>query len=107
MKCIATAAALALAVMLSSTQPAPAQTSPLRNPQIDIQYVEPKDAGFRPIYDRVRQRQALEELRAFLAPLKLPKRLLIKTDQCGGATAVQYQPGGPVTICYEFIDQLE
>ena len=34
----------------------------------------PTNAGYREIYDRLKRRQVLEELRAFLAPLRLPAR---------------------------------
>jgi hypothetical protein len=76
------------------------------NPQIDINYVEPKDARYRPIYDKLKKRQVLEELQAFLSPLRLPRKLQVKTDQCGGP-GVHYRPGGAVTICYEYVELLE
>ncbi len=80
-------------------------SSDLQNSQIDIAYVAPSDPKFRPIYDRLKQRQPLEELRQFLAPLRLPRKLLVRTAQCGSVTA-DYQPNGPATICYEYLDQL-
>jgi hypothetical protein len=76
------------------------------NPQIDISYIKPKDPKFQPIYDKLKNRQVLEELQAFLAPLRLPRKLTIKTDTCGDAAA-HYKPGGPVTICYEYVANLE
>jgi hypothetical protein len=82
-----------------------AQTD-LRNPQIDIAYVEPKTEAYRPIYERLKKREVLEELRAFLAPLRLPKTLQVQTAECG-ATTLPYQPGGPVTVCYEYIAMIE
>lgn len=105
MKCIVSAAALVLAA--SAVTPVMAQApSDLRNPQIDIAYVEPKNDALRPIYDRLKKRQVLEQLQQFLAPLKLPKKILVKIDQCGMLFS-DYKPGGPVTICYEYIDQIE
>jgi Putative metallopeptidase len=99
---------------LAQAQPAPAGApanssanpwgSP--NPQIDIAYIEPKDARFQPIFDKLKKRQVLEELQAFLAPLKLPRKLTVRTDQCGAA-GVHYKPGGPVTLCYEYVAVLE
>ena len=76
------------------------------NPQIDIAYIEPKDARFQPIFDKLKKRQVLEELQAFLAPLKLPRKLTVQTEQCGAA-GVHYKPGGPVTLCYEYVAVLE
>jgi hypothetical protein len=95
---------------MAQAQPAPAGASANPwgppNPQIAVAYVVPKDPKFRPIYDKLRKRQVLEELQAFLAPLRLPRKLTIKTDTCGDAAA-HYKPGGPVVICYEYVANLE
>ena len=88
MKCIVSAAALVFALVWTTVASAPAsaqitttdrpgggqQQQPTTlapsaippNPQVDIAYVEPKDAKFRPIYDTLKKRQVLEQLRAFL-----------------------------------------
>jgi hypothetical protein len=99
--------ALALAFALVATGPALAQPPNPRNPQIEIDYVAPKDAKYRPIYDKLRQHQVLETMREFLAPLRLPRSLTLKVDECGGAPRRPYQPQGPVTICYEYIALIE
>jgi hypothetical protein len=75
--------------------------------QISIVYEEPKKADYRPIYDRLKQRKVLETLQQFLSPLKLPRKLTVKTGECGGNPFVPYTPGGPVTICYEFVALVE
>jgi Putative metallopeptidase len=123
MKFIVSAAALAFAMTWAAVHstvamgqerptanpPARPSTSPSwgpPNPQIDVAYVEPRDPRFRPIYDKLKQRQVLEELQSFLAPLRLPRKLQVKIDQCGGS-GVHYKPGGPVVICYEYIAGLE
>src|SRR5689334_8861759 len=64
--------------------PAPPTTSPADwgNSQVDVAYTEPQDPQFRPIRDRLMRRQVLEQLRLFLSPLKLPRKLLIQLDQC-------------------------
>jgi hypothetical protein len=78
----------------------------LKNPQIEIAYEEPKNPNLRPIYERLKNRQVLEELRAFLAPLRLPKPLRVRTAECG-ATTLPYQGDGPVTICYDYVALME
>src|SRR5215467_5744672 len=75
------------------------------NPQIEIAYVEPATPDYRPIYERLKQRQVLEELRQFLSPLLLTRKVQVKVDQCGGMTS-RYQPGGPVVICYEYVARI-
>src|SRR5262249_24549932 len=73
--------------------------------QIDIAYVEPSDAAFKPIYEGLKRRKVLEELEEFLSPLRLPQKVLVKIEQCD-APSRPYQPGGPVTICYEYVAKL-
>jgi hypothetical protein len=100
------AAALVCACLAIGASEARAQIpAGLQNPQIEIVYAVPSNAAYRPIYDRLKQRQVLEELRAFLAPLRLPRKLTVSVDQCG-ATTRPYKPQGPVTICYELVAQI-
>jgi Putative metallopeptidase len=73
--------------------------------QIDIAYVEPKDLAYSVIYENLKQHQILEELQEFLSPVRLPDKVLIQTEQCDGPES-PYQPGGRVTICYEYIAKL-
>jgi hypothetical protein len=74
--------------------------------QIKTSYAEPADAHLRPIYERLKQRAVLEELQAFLAPLRLPRELTISTAQCD-ATTPRHRPPGTATVCYEMIDAIE
>jgi Putative metallopeptidase len=109
-KCAMSAAAVAAALMgstLTSSTPASAQVPPdLQNPQVDIVYLEPRNPAFRSIADRVKQRRVLEQLKVFLAPLKMPRKLTVNVDECGAPTRA-YKAQGPVTICYELVDQIE
>ncbi len=91
-----------------TTTPAPAAAPVLDwgNSQVDIVYTEPQNPQFRPIRDRLMRRQVLEQLRLFLSPLRLPRKLLVQIDQYN-AERRPYQPGGPVTICYEYIAKVE
>jgi hypothetical protein len=52
------------------------------------------------------RRQVLEQLRLFLSPLKLPRKLLVQLDQCN-AERRPYRSGGGVTICYEYIAKVD
>jgi len=102
---LAAAALACICLAVGATQADAQIPAGLQNPQIEIVYAVPSNATFRPIYDRLKQRQVLEELRAFLAPLKLPRKLTVSVDQCGAATR-PFKPQGPVTICYELIAQI-
>jgi len=74
--------------------------------KIQIHYDEPKDTELRGVYGRLKDQQVLERLQRFLAPLRFPGPLMVRTAQCGAAYR-PYQPGGDVTICYEFVKQVE
>src|SRR5262249_24886406 len=78
----------------------------LQNSQIEIVYGQPSNPSYRPMYDRLKRLQVLEELRQFLVPLRLPRKLTVQVDQCGAPTR-PYRPGGPATICYELVEQIE
>lgn len=78
----------------------------LQNPMVEIDYRDPGNPAFQPIAERLRRLRVLEQLKVFLAPLRLPRKLTVQVDQCG-ANVRPYRPQGPVTICYELVDQIE
>jgi Putative metallopeptidase len=90
------------------TAPAAAQQVPaeLQNPLVEIVYREPRTLAFKPIAERLKQHHVLEQLKVFLAPLRLPRKLTVNVDECGAPTR-PYRSQGPVTICYELVDQIE
>jgi hypothetical protein len=93
------------ASQVPAQDPSPDPAQGLDNSQVAIAYLPPTNPAFQPLYERLKARAPLEELRQFLAPLKLPHRLTVQTGECG-ATYVPYAYG-PVTICYEYLDQIE
>jgi hypothetical protein len=103
-------AALIAAVLhfaCSAAAEAPQPVGKLRNEQIEIVYGQPDNPAFRSMYDRLTRLQVLEEFTQFMAPLRLPRKLVVRVDQCGATARRPYQPGGPVTVCYELLDQIE
>jgi hypothetical protein len=83
----------------------PSQPQITHNPQVEVIYREPANRDYRSIYDLLKKRQVLEELKQFLTPLRLPRKMTVQLDQCGAMQRL-YLPGGPVTICYELVDQI-
>jgi hypothetical protein len=102
MKRIFQTAAIALALILSASlvMRARAQQS-----QIEISYEEPTDAALRPIFELLKRGAILEKLREFLTPIRLPRKLTIRTAQCDAPTR-PYESGGPITVCYELMDKV-
>jgi hypothetical protein len=95
----------AFVLTIVGNPPAAAQDAIPPNPQIEIAYVQPTDAKFAPIYERLKERKVLETLQRFLSPLQLDRKLTVKLDQCG-ATMARHTHEGAATICYEYIDQV-
>ncbi len=104
----AAAAAFALIYPIGDITPAAAQApaAGAGNPQVEVAYVPPANPAFRPIHERLVKLQVLEELRQFLTPLRLPRKLTVHVEQCGASTR-PYRPQGPAVVCYELIDQIE
>src|SRR5436305_4752508 len=107
------------AASLSGNSPAQGQPAPIRNPSIIVDYIEPrppidpqdkdyaKDSAdyqrHMQIYQRLKQRQVLEELSEFLAPLRFPRVLRVRTKPCGVINAFYDPTEWTVNICYEWI----
>ena len=76
--------------------PAIAQAPPeLSNPQLEIAYVAPRNSALEPVRERLQaeKRRVLEQLKQFLAPLSLPRKLTVQFDQCGGPARAYKSPG--------------
>jgi hypothetical protein len=87
--------------------PAAAQLpADLQNPMVEVVYRDPANPAFQPIAERLRRLRVLEQLKVFLAPLRLPRKLTVQVDQCGAPTR-PYQREGLATVCYELVDQIE
>jgi hypothetical protein len=105
--------ALALAIgCLIPRAPAMAQTPPaLQNNMIGIYYQQPFNAKYRPIYDRLKERKLLEQVAAFLSPIKLRGRLVLELEEgnpsfCSGPNSY-YDLAGGVHLCYSWFDFME
>jgi len=100
-----TVGALVLVLVWQAVQCAPAKAQDLQESPIDIAYVEPRNATFRPYYEELKRRQVLEELQMFLSPLRLPRKVLVKTDECGQSN-IPYESGKPIIVCYEYVARI-
>src|SRR5438445_7324245 len=106
MKYVVVAGASICAVLALCAQPVAVRAQDLRNSKSETGYDEPKKAEHQPIYERLQKRQVLEQLQQFLAPLRLPKKLPIKTVECGVVNAF-YARGAGLSLCYEYLHYLE
>jgi hypothetical protein len=101
--------ALTIALALCAPHSADAQArksiKTTKTNSIDIQYVEPQSAEHRQVLQLVKEGRTLEKIQALLSPIRLPRRLLIKTQGCDGVSNAWYD-GESVTVCYEYLDEL-
>jgi hypothetical protein len=99
---IAFLAGAALAALAPFADPAQAR---LRTNRIDIEYAQPKTKELQPVYEVMKKAKVLERVQRLLSPLRLPRRLLLKTESCDGVSNAWYD-GEAVTVCYEFVDDI-
>ena len=103
---------MAATVMLTIMHPGAvsAQTAVpdlLRNDQIEIAYVKPGKSHLMPVYERLKKREFLEQLKQFLSPLKLPVKLRITAYECGVTNSYWSGRAEGLSLCYEWPDWLE
>jgi Putative metallopeptidase len=100
----------ALCSVLSSgaatAQPTEQQLSALQNSRIEVKYEPPESERFKPMMERLQQRRVLEDLKAFLAPLRLSHKLVLSTKQCDAINAYYSRSDGLI-LCYEYIEHIE
>ena len=78
-------AALAATLAMANALPQPAHAqipAELKNSKIAFAYVPPESAKYEPIMQRLKDRQLLEKLAAFLSPLQLPHAFYLITREC-------------------------
>jgi hypothetical protein len=98
--------ALVLALALSAATSADAKPiKSAKTDRIDIEYVAPKSPEHQPVLELVKEHRTLEKIKQLLSPLRLPRRLLIKTEGCDGDSNAYYDDG-VVTVCYEYLDDI-
>jgi Putative metallopeptidase len=73
------------------------------HPDVTVAYVPPSSAQWQPIQEWLQQRKVLEELRTFIAPLRLPHPLMLRTLQCDQINAFYNPAERLITLCYELV----
>jgi hypothetical protein len=92
----------AIAVVPCAT-PALAQTPELKTDRFDVEYVPPKEAKHLVIYDMLKKDRFLEKMQAFLAPFRLPQRIMLKVEGCDGVNNAFFWDDA-IKVCYEYFE---
>lgn len=82
-----------------------ANAQELRTRQIEIEYGDPKIERLGHIRDRIVAARGLEMIQTLLQPLKLPRKLVVSTANCGGVSNAWYEED-KITVCYEYLDDI-
>ena len=101
-KSIAILAALVLALLCAGSAES---ATPPKGKRVVIDYVLPDNPEHKPLYDLLRQHQALERVQTLLVPIRWPRTLRLEVKGCDGESNAWYEQG-IVTVCYEYLDDL-
>ncbi len=99
-------AMFATAIVLSLPAVADAQgRTKSRGDQVRVAYIEPKNPEHQELYEQLKASQILEHIRKLMSPVRLPARLLLKTEGCDGVVNAWYFERA-VQVCYEYIAEV-
>ncbi|MEA2987552.1 MAG: hypothetical protein QOG83_263 [Alphaproteobacteria bacterium] len=87
--------------------PAAAQDVELKNNNIVFVYEEPKNTAHLALYERLKNRRVLEQFKAFLSPLRMTRKLTLRTLDCNTPNAFYNSSSNSLELCYEYFLQLE
>jgi hypothetical protein len=96
---------LGLAVVWAAAAAVPASAQPAKTDRVEIQYVAPKSPEHQQVLDLLKEHRTLEKIKELLSPIRLPRKLLIKTEGCDGVSNAWYD-GEAVRVCYEYLDEV-
>jgi len=110
MRCsLARTALLLVAVACGPISSAAAHADEMTPGRIHIEYVAPKNPDHQELFAQLKERRALEQIKAVFMPFRLPLDVTIRTIGCDGVSNAWYQPvdGRPtISVCYEYLYQL-
>ena len=100
---ISTIAVLLLWICAPDIEASPA----LRSDQFRVIYDQPKNPAHQALYEELKSRRVLENLREFLSFIRLPRILTLTLAGCNGDDNAWYDPEGlAVTVCYEYLEEV-
>jgi hypothetical protein len=74
--------------------------------QVRVKYVPPDNPQHQQIYEMLKERHSLENLKEFLSPFRLDLPLDLILTGCDGEPDAMYDDEA-ITICYEYIEDLQ
>jgi hypothetical protein len=86
---------------------APSHAAPAHPNRMQVDYVPPTNPAHQALYERLKERRALEKLQEIFSPLRLPVDLTLRTVGCDGFSNAWYgRADHQVSVCYEYLDEI-
>jgi hypothetical protein len=102
LKPLGTGATFVCAVLCAMLAGGPTRATAER---IVIEYVAPVDPVHKPLYEALKEHQALERVRERLLPVRWPRTLRLELRGCDGDSNAFYEDA-VVTVCYEYLEDM-
>jgi Putative metallopeptidase len=72
-----------------------------------VDYVQPTNPAHQALYERLKERRALEKLQEIFSPFRLPVDLTLRTVGCDGVSNAWYgRNEHQVSVCYEYLHEI-
>ena len=86
---------------------APAHAAEAHPNRMRVDYVPPTNPAHQALYERLKERRALEKLQEIFSPLRLPVDLTLRTMGCDGVSNAWYgRTDHQVNVCYEYLNEI-
>ena len=95
-------AGLVCALLCSAACAASAQ--PAKADRIVVAYAEPTKPAHKPLYDMLKQNQALERVKELLVAVRWPRTLRLELKSCDESNA--WYEDAVISVCYEYLDDM-
>jgi hypothetical protein len=94
---------VAFAVLAAMLVFAPSRSEARDKPdQVRVVYAKPKNPAHEKLREELKKTKALEKMREFLSPLRLPRKLTLRLEGCDGELNAWYDDD-VVSVCYDYI----
>jgi len=75
--------------------------------RIRIEYFNPTNSVYKPVYEMLKERRTLEKLQEIFSPFRLPNDLTLRTGDCEGVANAWYDhDSAAISICYEYVVEI-
>jgi Putative metallopeptidase len=85
----------------------PVMAAEERTNRMRVEYVPPTNPAHQALYDRLKERRALERLQEIFSPFRIPLDLTLRTMGCDGVSNAWYgRTDHSVNVCYEYLNEI-